>query len=509
MAWALVQEKGQGAVNSAVLGSRTLVYDSTPTEGNLLFASVVAVAGHTWSGSGWTFISTSSDYPTEADADGGIWWKIAGAGEPTSYTVTADNSSARVSAHLFEYSGVDVDNPVDASRGINGTVYVRNGGWSGAGELPDYQGGLYVAISPMLDVASTSTYHADTYPAEPYPTDSTRYVDSHRNGTDTSKCHLNTYTSNTAGYDSPGQLYQYPTSAGGTARWSALTVTFRKADAAPAGTLVSGTPPVTFIVGRTGAQDAAGTTVSISTFTPTLNDLLVAVMVTEGGGIGDTVTSPGWTSLYQGDGYYALWRWAAAGAQSHTFTWGGSSTFRGVVLLQFRGHAGAGVASIESLMYGAAPESSAEWTGFGTLYQATIAGGVGGYETHWGTSRHHVKKPQATNAGIGIVWMMGRYSFATMGFSSITSGWAEGAVNGANSTEFTALYKLYDTGEWLHVEGVPNAQGAGTTGIIFAGYMLAVGVPLALEGGNSQRLELQLHKMTAAELPYQVHTRLL
>lgn len=90
----------------------TVTFASTPAEGNLLViqASERAGNGHaayTISGSGWTKVVGRDVELANGDArrNLAVWWKIAGASEPTSITIdNGTTSSKRVTASEFNDS---------------------------------------------------------------------------------------------------------------------------------------------------------------------------------------------------------------------------------------------------------------------------------------------------------------------------------------------------------------------------------------------------------------------
>lgn len=116
MAVALVQSKQVVAVNDAdgVVGA---TFDSAPTAGNILVVTA-ATRDSSYStaeepfdatnldGSGWELIAQgyTGTSDTAHGHRGGMWWKVAGASEPSTITFTSSQSTVHVSVELFEFS---------------------------------------------------------------------------------------------------------------------------------------------------------------------------------------------------------------------------------------------------------------------------------------------------------------------------------------------------------------------------------------------------------------------
>ena len=106
---ALARVTAQDASNTGATSSpASATYPSTPTQGNLLVAVAVAAGGTTNEASmsitsaGWTkavggAISASSGVQ--------IWYKVAGAGESTTVTLTASGSPTACRLAIYEYDG--------------------------------------------------------------------------------------------------------------------------------------------------------------------------------------------------------------------------------------------------------------------------------------------------------------------------------------------------------------------------------------------------------------------
>jgi parallel beta-helix repeat protein len=112
----LVQKKSGSSQDSASVAA---TFDAAPTSGNLL----IAIAANRQTSTpatpaGWSVAIDQSNF-----APGGIiYYRIAGASEPTTVTVNGYNATnQRLSLQLFEYSGVDTLDQVNTASG-NGTA---------------------------------------------------------------------------------------------------------------------------------------------------------------------------------------------------------------------------------------------------------------------------------------------------------------------------------------------------------------------------------------------------
>ena len=98
---------------SATVGAASVTgtYGSTPTNGNLLIA-VLGTQGSTGTptgGSGWNLIVHENGANVRCIS---IWWKAAGAGEPTAHQFDLTSGTV-MHLGLYEYSGMNVSSPVD------------------------------------------------------------------------------------------------------------------------------------------------------------------------------------------------------------------------------------------------------------------------------------------------------------------------------------------------------------------------------------------------------------
>jgi uncharacterized repeat protein (TIGR01451 family) len=111
-------------------------FSATPTEGNLLIAIVGNVASTTAPAtpSGWTLLrDDTGNAPGQL-----IYYKIAGAAEPTNVTIGPYPATLNLGMQLYEYSGVDAVNPLDSTIVISGssaTVATGNLSTSADGSL--------------------------------------------------------------------------------------------------------------------------------------------------------------------------------------------------------------------------------------------------------------------------------------------------------------------------------------------------------------------------------------
>lgn len=104
MTYARVQNQSGGASAASL----TVTLGATPTTGNLLVAWANSNATVTIGSAGW------AAGPSVIDGNGAyLWWKVAGASEPSSVTFTPSVSDS-TSAGLLEYSG-NTASPLDAA----------------------------------------------------------------------------------------------------------------------------------------------------------------------------------------------------------------------------------------------------------------------------------------------------------------------------------------------------------------------------------------------------------
>lgn len=121
-----VQTKTFGA--SANSTTHTLTFTSTPTSGNLLVVCIVADDFMATAPSGWTKAGTGAQDFTGCY----IIYKVAGASEPTSVTITI-GSSTSCCMQGYEYSGIVSSSPLDQSAAATGqgTTTTINTGTTG------------------------------------------------------------------------------------------------------------------------------------------------------------------------------------------------------------------------------------------------------------------------------------------------------------------------------------------------------------------------------------------
>jgi len=150
----------------AVSATTTIVgtYPNAPTAGNLL----VAVEGHggvgsaatlSDSGGNWTVYRTQQDFT--ATRNGGIFWKIATASQPTAITASRTSATA-MWMNLYEFSG-NSSTPSNANEGHSDDAGVAGVSTSGAGITITDTGSLIITmaffsstiISPSVDSGFT------------------------------------------------------------------------------------------------------------------------------------------------------------------------------------------------------------------------------------------------------------------------------------------------------------------------------------------------------------------
>jgi hypothetical protein len=108
----ITQVQKKSYFSTADADTHTIVLDSTPVEGNLLVMSISS-DWYVNSVSGWTAGPTVAE-----NGVGSMFWKIAGASEPTSIAVTQVNgsdvpTSGPMCIGVLEYSGIATSSPVD------------------------------------------------------------------------------------------------------------------------------------------------------------------------------------------------------------------------------------------------------------------------------------------------------------------------------------------------------------------------------------------------------------
>ena len=155
MAIARIQQKDSGTTSaSGGRTSRTLTWNSTPTQGNFMVAcfafhtlnSTTAPTFQTVTGpSGWTEVCREEwQEPWYANNSTHIkvYYKIAGASESTTVGVTVSHAM-EIAAWAAEYSGVDTSDPIDKTSVASGFNYSgSNHAAYVCSDLPDHQNGL-------------------------------------------------------------------------------------------------------------------------------------------------------------------------------------------------------------------------------------------------------------------------------------------------------------------------------------------------------------------------------
>ena len=106
---ALVQTKGSSADTPAA--RITTTFDASPTEGNLMVATLSSNDGDMTNPSGWT--TAVNNVNTTHDDFLRIAYKVAAAGESASITFTDMAGGGSANLGLYEFSGVDTASPLD------------------------------------------------------------------------------------------------------------------------------------------------------------------------------------------------------------------------------------------------------------------------------------------------------------------------------------------------------------------------------------------------------------
>lgn len=107
-----------GVTNGGTSVSAT--FGATPTQNNLLIAIAgnrdANASGPTTPG-GWSVaLSQPNNSPGQI-----IYYKIAGAAEPSTVTVSGYGTSTRLGLHIYEYNGINVSSPLDQTASASGT----------------------------------------------------------------------------------------------------------------------------------------------------------------------------------------------------------------------------------------------------------------------------------------------------------------------------------------------------------------------------------------------------
>jgi hypothetical protein len=95
--------------------SLAATYGSTPVQGNLLVAVAAANSGSINTPSGWSVAVNRGTVQSKA-----IFYKIAGASEATTVTVTQTGTS-HMGLHIYEYSGIEKSSPLDGVTSSTGS----------------------------------------------------------------------------------------------------------------------------------------------------------------------------------------------------------------------------------------------------------------------------------------------------------------------------------------------------------------------------------------------------
>jgi hypothetical protein len=131
--------------------SITATFSSTPIEGSLLIAAFAPYAAHSGATApgGWT-LAESKDQATAAVSIG-IYYRVAGASEPTGVTFTYSPSS-RLALHTLEYTGLLTSSPLDVTADNEG----------GAGGVTSLASGTTAATAQARELAFVAFAHSAT-----------------------------------------------------------------------------------------------------------------------------------------------------------------------------------------------------------------------------------------------------------------------------------------------------------------------------------------------------------
>lgn len=133
---------------------------STPTSGNLLIAFMYFYqvgAGHVTPPTGWTALKEGD---CGGDGVAGVYYRIAGASEPSHWTWTSSDSINGLFWDMIELSGIDTSTPIDVAAtayetasfdnsnyNVSAITTVTNGAWDFA-ILQARNGSSFSIISP-------------------------------------------------------------------------------------------------------------------------------------------------------------------------------------------------------------------------------------------------------------------------------------------------------------------------------------------------------------------------
>jgi hypothetical protein len=117
--------QAQSAASNANATSISTTLPATPTRGNLL----VAVAGNASSSTPLTPAGWSVAIDQTANAPGqAIFYKIAGAAESATVTISGYSSATRLGIQVYEYRGAATSAPLDRTASSSGTGTVMSSG---------------------------------------------------------------------------------------------------------------------------------------------------------------------------------------------------------------------------------------------------------------------------------------------------------------------------------------------------------------------------------------------
>ena len=203
-----------GSQRNSITGSNSsvnLTYPDTPTEGNLLIVAMAWRGNNTVTAtpSGWSLATNGGD---GTGIDSAIYYKIAGASEPTAANFTISAVAFRVGI-AFEYSGIVTTSPLDV---VNSNSGNSTSGTTGAT-------GTLAQASELIFTLFSSQNSSDTWGS--HDNGLTEIVEMHSgSGTATSNCVLSIATKVSTVTDS----INYGATLTTSRPWSSAVATFKE-----------------------------------------------------------------------------------------------------------------------------------------------------------------------------------------------------------------------------------------------------------------------------------------
>lgn len=117
----IAQKQHKSYFSSANATTHNIVLDSTPIQGNLMILCVVSDDAVTSTPAGWTAVNNASGF-----CDIFMYWKIAGASESSTISVTINSSDCCI-LFAYEYSGLTTLDKTNAATGQGGSNTINTG----------------------------------------------------------------------------------------------------------------------------------------------------------------------------------------------------------------------------------------------------------------------------------------------------------------------------------------------------------------------------------------------